>query len=91
MTAKKGHNSRGQITGAMRKLADRIDRLDEEVAALKGDISEVYAEAKGQGIDVRAFKKVIKARRMDRAEYQEQQAIEQLYSEMLGLEPGGEN
>ena len=91
MAAKKGHNSKPQIAGAMRQFAERIERLDEEVKALKGDIAEVYAEAKGQGIDVKVFKQVIKARRMDRAEFQEMRAIERLYLNLLGMETGGDD
>lgn len=52
------HNS-----GALKSLADRIDRLDEELKTLNADKSEVYKEAKSNGYDVRMLKAAIKRRR----------------------------
>lgn len=49
--------------GLLRSLADRIDKLDDEISDLNGDKKELYAEAKGAGFDVKAFKAAVSRRR----------------------------
>ena len=73
-----GHNS-GFAAGQLISLVERIERLEEEKAALAADIKEVYAEAKGQGFDTAILKRVIRLRKMDPADRQEQEAILELY------------
>jgi len=69
----------------LKSIVERIERLEEEKAALAGDIREVYAEAKGNGFDIKALRRVVRERKLDRAEFQEQEAIIDLYRSALGL------
>jgi len=68
-----GHNSAlGGIAGdRLRSFIERIERLEEEKAALLADIKEVYAEAKGTGFDVKILRMVVRRRKMDAAERDE--------------------
>lgn len=69
----------------LKSLVERIERLEEEKAALTADIREVYSEAKGQGFDTRIMRQVVRLRRLDRADRQEQEAILDLYLAALGM------
>ena len=69
----------------LKSLVERIERLEEEKAALAADIREVYSEAKGQGFDTKIMRQVVRLRRLDRAERQEQEAILDLYLGALGM------
>ena len=75
----------GETAGRLRSFVDRIERLEEEKAALAADIREVYSEAKGVGFDVRTLRHVVKLRKMDQAERQEQEALLDLYKRVLNL------
>ena len=75
----------GFAEGKLRSLVERIERLEEEKAALTADIREVYSEAKGQGFDTKVMRQVVRIRRLDRAERQEQEAILDLYLTALGV------
>lgn len=68
----------------LRQFVARIERLEEEKAALAADIREIYAEAKGNGFDTKVLRQVIRLRKIDKAERQEMQAILDLYLEALG-------
>ena len=69
----------------IKSIVERIERLEEEKAALAGDIREVYAEAKSNGYDVTALRKVVKLRSLDAAERQEAEAMLDLYLHPVGL------
>lgn len=69
----------------LKSFVERIERLEEERAALVADIGEVYAEAKGQGFDARIMRQVVRLRRMDRASRQEAEAMLDLYLGALGM------
>lgn len=69
----------------LRSLIERIERLEEEKAALASDIKEIYAEAKGNGFDTKAMRKAIRIRKMDATEREEQDAILELYLSALGM------
>lgn len=68
----------------LRSFIERIERLDEEKAAIMADQKEVYAEAKGEGYDSKILRQVIRIRKMDRADRQEQEALLDLYLSALG-------
>jgi uncharacterized protein (UPF0335 family) len=70
--------------GRLRSLIERIERLEEDKAAVMNDMKEVYAEAKGEGYDVKTLRKVIRIRKQDRAKRQEEEAILDLYLSALG-------
>ncbi len=72
----------------LRQFVARIERLEEEKAALSDDIGAVYAEAKGNGFDTKVLRQVIRLRKIDKAERQEMDAILELYLEALGMETG---
>ena len=69
----------------MKSLIERIERLEEERTALSGDIREVYSEAKGFGFDTKVIRQVVRLRKLDRADRQEQEAILDLYLSALGM------
>ena len=69
----------------LRSFVDRIERLNEEREALSADIREVYAEAKGTGFDTRIMRQVVRMRKLDKADFQEQEAILDLYLNALGM------
>ena len=70
----------------LKAFIERIERLEEEKAALAGDLREVYAEAKGNGFDTKIMRKIISLRRKDHAERQEEEAIMDLYLQALGMQ-----
>ena len=70
----------------LRALVERIERLEEEKAALTADIREVYGEAKSSGFDVKTLRQVVRLRKVDQADRQEQEALLDLYKRALGLE-----
>ena len=69
----------------LRAFIERIERLEEEKAALAADIREVYAEAKGDGFDAKTMRQIVKLRKLDSADRAEQQALLDLYKAALGL------
>ncbi len=69
----------------LRSFIERIERLEEEKAALTADIREVYAEAKGNGFDTKVMRQVIRLRKMETADRQEQEALLDLYKRAIGL------
>lgn len=69
----------------LRSYIERVERLEEEKAALQTDISEVYAEAKGNGFDARIMRQIVRIRRMDGEKRAEQEALLDLYQRALGM------
>ena len=73
--------------GQLKTIVERIERLEEEKKAIAGDIKEVYAEAKGNGFDIKVLRKVISLRKKDANEREEEEAILDLYMSALGMLP----
>ncbi len=69
----------------LRSYIERIERLEEEKAALTADIREVYAEAKGNGFDTKTMRQVVRLRKLDSADREEQEELLDLYKQALGL------
>ena len=69
----------------LRSFIERIERLEEEKAALTADVREVYSEAKGVGFDTKVMRQIIRLRKMDSQDRQEQEAILDLYKNALGM------
>ena len=69
----------------LQQIVARIERLEEEKKAIADDIKEVYAEAKGAGFDTKILRQVVRLRKMDRAEWQEHEALLDLYLEAVGM------
>ncbi len=75
----------GIAADRLRSLVERIERLEEEKKALGDDIKEVYAEAKGSGFDTKIMRQVIRLRKMDGDDRQEQETLLDLYKQALGM------
>jgi uncharacterized protein (UPF0335 family) len=76
----------GGIAGErLRSFIERIERLEEEKRALAQDIKEVYAEAKGTGFDTKIMRQIVKIRRMDQDEVDEQETLLDIYKRALGM------
>nr|WP_210336470.1 DUF2312 domain-containing protein [Rhodomicrobium vannielii] len=69
----------------LRTVVERIERLEEEKAALAGDIKDIYAEAKANGFDTKALRKIISLRKKDASERQTEEAILATYMHALGM------
>ena len=84
-----GHNSGDVLNstaqGKLRSLVERIERLEEDKAAVANDLKEVYAEAKGEGFDVKILRKVIRLRKQDAAKREEEAALIDLYFSAIGV------
>ena len=76
--------------GQLRTIVERIERLEEEKKTIAGDIKEVYAEAKGNGFDIKVLRKVISLRKKDAQELQEEEAMIEVYLAALGAAPARE-
>ena len=70
--------------GHLKAFIERIERLEEEKKAIADDIKDVYAEAKGNGFDVKILRKVVRIRKQDRAKRLEEDAILDLYLSAIG-------
>lgn len=74
-----------EIAGTqLRSIVERIERVDEEIAELNGDKKEIYAEAKGNGYDVKVLRKVVALRKRDLDERKEEEAVLDLYLQAVG-------
>jgi len=79
----------GGIAGAqLKSFIERIEQLEDEKRALGEDIKEVYAEAKGNGFEPKIMRQIIKIRRMDKDEHEEQETLLDLYKRALSMVPG---
>ena len=70
--------------GRLKTIIERIERLEEDKAAVMTDLKEVYAEAKGNGFDVKILRKIIRIRKQDSAQRQEEEALIDLYLSAIG-------
>ena len=68
----------------LRTIIERIERLEVDKATVMNDIKEVFAEAKGEGFDVKILRKVIRMRKMDKAKRDEEEALIDLYLSAIG-------
>jgi uncharacterized protein (UPF0335 family) len=68
----------------LKTIVERIERLEEDKAAVSADLKEVFAEAKGEGFDVKILRKVIRLRKQDKAKRQEEEALLDLYLSAIG-------
>ena len=77
----------GVAAGQLRSFVERIERLEEEKKGIADDIRDVFAEAKGNGYDTKVMRQVIRLRKKDAAERQEEEALLDLYTHALGMAP----
>lgn len=75
----------GINVGQLDAIIQRIENLEEEKANLMADIKEVFAEAKANGYDVKILRQVLKLRKMDQDDRQEQETLLEVYKRALGM------
>lgn len=75
----------GIAADRLRSFIERIERLEEEKKGLQDDIKEIYAEAKGTGFDTAIMRQIIRLRKMDNNDRQEQETLLDLYKQALGM------
>lgn len=71
--------------GQLKAIIERIERLEEEKKTISDDIKDLYGEAKGNGFDVKALRTIIRMRKQDADERQEQETILETYMQALGM------
>lgn len=85
-----GHNSKkvgGVAVDQLKSIIGRVEKLEEEKAGISADIRDVFAEAKGNGFDVKAIRTIIKMRKMDASEREEAENVLDTYLNALGMLP----
>ncbi|MGJ3258209.1 MAG: DUF2312 domain-containing protein [Rhodospirillales bacterium] len=75
----------GVASERLKSFVERIERLEEEKAALAGDIREVYSEAKGTGFDVKVLRQVVRLRKMDASDRSEMEELLDVYKRALEM------
>jgi len=87
MADERQHGMGGGAVAAdeLRLLIERAERLEEEKKGISGDIKDVMAEAKGRGYDPKAIRKILSIRKKRKEEYQEEEAILEVYLQALGM------
>ncbi|OYV85812.1 MAG: hypothetical protein B7Z64_04835 [Acidiphilium sp. 21-68-69] len=85
-----GHNSGEPSTGGvaadrLRSIVEKVERLEEERKALGSDIKDIYAEAKSAGFDVKVLRQLIRLRKQEPAEVEEQEMLIDVYRRALGM------
>ena len=81
-------NTGGVAADRLRSLIERIERLEEERKALGSDIKDIYSEAKSAGFDVKVLRQIIRIRKQEPAEVEEQESLLDVYRRALGMCPG---
>jgi uncharacterized protein (UPF0335 family) len=78
----------GAVAGErLKSFIERIERLEEEKRALAEDIKEVYSEAKGVGFDVKTMRRIVRLRKLDEEDRDEQEALLDTYLRAIGMKP----
>lgn len=84
-----GHNSDGPTIqfskDQLKAVIERIERLEEEKKTISDDIRDVYTESKGNGYDCKAIRTIVRMRKMDANDRQEQETILETYMHALGM------
>ena len=69
----------------LKAFIERVERLEQEKKAIADDIRDVYAEAKGNGFDVKALRAIVRMRKEDVNDRKEQEALIETYMHALGM------
>lgn len=76
----------GGVSGdQLRSYIERVERLEEEKAGIANDIKEVYAEAKGNGFDVKIMRQVVRLRKLEPHDREEMEELLDLYKAAIGM------
>jgi uncharacterized protein (UPF0335 family) len=78
VSAGPGHNS-GLAADRLKSLIERVERLEEEKRALSSDIKDIYTEAKSAGFDTKVLRRLVRERRRDPAELEEEETLRDTY------------
>ena len=82
----KGDSDVGGIAAdRLRSIIERIERLEEEKRALSDDIKDIFSEGKSAGFDVKVIRQVIRLRKQEPADVEEQETLLDLYRRALGM------
>ena len=76
----------GIAADQLRSIVERVERIEEERAGLASDIRDVFAEARGNGFDVKTIRRILKLRRMDASDREEAESLLELYGKALGMQ-----
>ena len=69
----------------LKSFLERIENLEEEKSALTADIREIYSEAKGIGLDIKTLRQIVRLRKLDSSDRQQQEELLDLYKNALGM------
>ena len=69
----------------LKSFIERIENLEEEKSALTADIREIYSEAKGIGLDIKTLRQIVRRRKLDSSDRQQQEELLDLYKNALGM------
>ena len=75
----------GSAQAQLRQFVEQIERLEEEKKAIAADIRDKFAEAKSQGFDVKAMRKIVQLRKKSAVERQEEEGVLEVYMHALGM------
>ncbi len=75
----------GIAADRLRSIIERVERLEEERRALGSDIKDIFAEAKSAGFDVKVLRQIIRIRRQEPADVEEQETLLDIYRRALGM------
>ncbi len=75
----------GIASERLQSFVERLEHLEEEKTALSADIKEVYSEAKSGGFDIKILRQIVRLRKMNTADRQEQEELLDLYKNALGM------
>lgn len=77
----------GGVAGErLRSYIERIEHLEQEKTNMAADIREIYSEAKGNGFDAKTMRQVVRLRKLDPSERNEQEELLSLYQRALGMD-----
>lgn len=85
-SAEKSNDVGGVAASQLRSVVERIERLEEEKKGISDDIKDIYAEAKGNGFEVKVIRQIIRLRKKAKEERQEEEELLELYKAALGME-----
>ena len=75
----------GIAADRLKSFLERIERLEEEKKAIAGDVKEVYAEAKSSGFDTKIIRQIVRLRKMEAHDREEQEQLLDLYKQAIGM------
>jgi uncharacterized protein (UPF0335 family) len=82
---KASEDAGGIAADRLRSIVERIERLEEERRALASDIKDIYTEAKSAGFDVKVLRQIIRLRKQEPSDVEEQETLLDLYRRALGM------